>query len=617
MTTAPTLDVPAEPLANLRREHPRLLARPGIFEAIVPLAERDAFAARCFEAVHARAEVILREPVSPYEIPDGKRLLATSRRVVTRVYHLALMHRVTGEHRYLDRCWAELDAAANFKDWNPSHFLDTAEMTHAFAIAYDWLHDAWSAAQRDAIEQAIVTHGFTPGLAAYDGHPVHHDFPNAFNNWNQVCNGGLSLGALALAERRPDEAAQILRGALASLPKAMCHLVPDGGWDEGPNYWAYATRYTVPLLAALHTALGEDFGLSDYPGLAETGLFPIYMAGPTDRNFNFSDCPESVPVQPEMLWLARRYNLPAAAAFRKRRDRKHHPLDLVWMVPDAALIGQRDHLDALAGDDDDIADLPLDRHFKSAEVVTMRTTWHDERASFVGFGAVDNKAGHPMLDQGSFVFDALGQRWAFVFDKDDYNLPGYFDVKHQRWSYYRTRAEGHNTLVVNPGDAPDQDPRAAASIEKVTATPDSAAAVADLSEAYAHAARSVKRGVALVAGRRALLVQDEIELDEPCELWWFMHTHALVELGDDGRSATLTQAGERVTAALLTPEDARLEVMPAAPLPTWPTPERQASNDDARKLAIHLPAFVGGRLRVLLSPGGLELEVPERGLDQW
>ncbi|MEX0885490.1 MAG: heparinase II/III family protein, partial [Phycisphaeraceae bacterium] len=318
-----------------------------------------------------------------------------------------------------------------------------------------------------------------------------------------------------------------------------------------------------------------------------------------------------------MLWLARRYNEPACTAFRKRYDRAHHPLDLIWLVPDASLVGESDHVDALAGDDDDIAALPLDRHFKSAEAVTMRTTWHDESASFVGFGAVDNKAGHPMLDQGSFVFDALGQRWAMIFKSDDYNAPGYFDTKQGRWRFYRTRAEGHNTLVLNPSDAPDQDPQVAGEIIKVTGTPDSAAAVADISAAYAHAARSVKRGVALVAGRRALLVQDEIEVDKPCDLWWFMHTMAVTAVGDEGRRVTLTQADEQVTAQILGPADARFEVVDAKPLPSSPVPARQEDNAGVAKLAIHLPAFAGGRLRVLLSPGKLELEVPEKALDAW
>ena len=43
-----------------------------------------------------------------------------------------------------------------FKDWNPARFLDTAEMTHAFAIGYDWLWHEWMPEQRDVLHQAIV-----------------------------------------------------------------------------------------------------------------------------------------------------------------------------------------------------------------------------------------------------------------------------------------------------------------------------------------------------------------------------------------------------------------------------------------------------------------------------
>ena len=32
-------------------------------------------------------------------------------------------------------------AAASFENWNPKHFLDTAEMTAALAIGFDLLHN--------------------------------------------------------------------------------------------------------------------------------------------------------------------------------------------------------------------------------------------------------------------------------------------------------------------------------------------------------------------------------------------------------------------------------------------------------------------------------------------
>ena len=119
------------------------------------------------QAILADAQGILDAAPSEYVIPDGKRLLATSRRVLHRAQVLSLAYWMGPDARLRDRLWRELEAAAAFKDWNPSHFLDTAEMTHAFAIAYDWLYHEWSDDQRRAIHAAIVRHGLTPGLTSY------------------------------------------------------------------------------------------------------------------------------------------------------------------------------------------------------------------------------------------------------------------------------------------------------------------------------------------------------------------------------------------------------------------------------------------------------------------
>ena len=100
--------------------------------------------------IRKSADKLLGAKPSEYVIPDGKRLLATSRQVFDRATTLAMAFRLSGDARYRDRLWLELNAAAKFKDWNPSHFLDTAEMTAAFAIGYDWLNAEWTAAQRAA-----------------------------------------------------------------------------------------------------------------------------------------------------------------------------------------------------------------------------------------------------------------------------------------------------------------------------------------------------------------------------------------------------------------------------------------------------------------------------------
>ena len=55
-------------------------------------------------------------------------------------------------------------AAAAFEDWHPPHFLDTAEMTNAVAIGYDWLYDVLTPEQRATLKTAIIEKGLKPGL---------------------------------------------------------------------------------------------------------------------------------------------------------------------------------------------------------------------------------------------------------------------------------------------------------------------------------------------------------------------------------------------------------------------------------------------------------------------
>ena len=577
--------VPIPPATNifarLHKSHPRLLATQEDFAQLKQRVVSDSQLKAWHASLQTQAQSILSAAPSRYEIPDGLRLLATSRHVVERVYALALLYRLDGEQRYAERAWQELEAAANFTDWNPRHFLDTAEMTHAFAIGYDWLYDVWTPAQRATLQQAMVEKGLKPALKVYD---AHNWWARARHNWNQVCNGGIGMGALALADVEPQLAGAALHNALESIQLAMAEFAPDGAWKEGPGYWNYATSYNVVLLAGLQTALGTDFGLSSIGAFSETGLFPIYMSGPLGRTFNYADAGDHTLRAPQMFWLAREFKQPLFAGY-ERRLAVPSAQDLLWF--DSAEASPK------------AAGLPLDKHFRAAEVAVLRSDWENPQALFVGFKAGDNKANHSHLDLGSFVLDAAGARWAMDLGGDNYNLPGYFGG--QRWNYYRLRTEGHNTLVINPDAKPDQDPKAATRIIRFEPTPKRAYAIADLTPAYAKNAQRVWRGITLL-DRKQVLVQDEIQAEKPVELWWFMHTPATVRIESDGRVAHLEQAGAQLDAEILSPAGAKFEVMDAQPLPSSPHPEGQANNKRIRKLAIHLTRISDSRLAVLLVP---------------
>lgn len=570
-----------EILARLNKSHPRLLASSNDFVQLKARIESDPLLRAWQTALDKQAQEILSAAPSRYEIPDGLRLLETSRRVLNRVYTLALLYRLEGDRKYAERTWQELEAAAKFKDWNPRHFLDTAEMTHAFAIGYDWLYDVWTDDQRAVLRQAMVEKGFKPALNLYRNHS---GWTRARHNWNQVCNGGIGMGAFALADVEPETSGEILHFALESIQLAMAEFAPDGAWKEGPGYWNYATSYNVTLLAALDSALGTDFGLHKMTGFRETGLFPLYLTGPIGRTFNYADGGDRSIRAPQLFWLARKFNQPVFA-WAERQVATPSALDLLWF--DSEGTGPKS------------APLPLDKYFRGTEVATLRSDWENPKALYAGFKAGDNKANHSHLDLGSFVFDALGARWAVDLGSDDYNLPGYFG--NQRWNYYRLRAEGQNTLVVNPGSGPDQDPSAAARIIRFDSKPNRAFGIADLTQAYRQNARKVWRGIALL-DRQKLLIQDEIQADKPADIWWFMHTPADIKLENNGRSALLHQLGRQLRAEILSPETATFQMMDSQPLPGSPHPERQAKNERVKKLSVHLKDVTETRIAILLSP---------------
>ena len=594
----PTISIPPgdKLVRRLDKRHPRLLATKSDFEGLRQSVKTNVVLRDWYRTVYQQAETMLSEPASRYELPDGLRLLKTSRKVVLRAYTLGMAWQMSGEKRFADRAWIELKAAGEFKDWNPRHFLDTAEMTHAFAIGYDWLYDYWTPDQKAFLRTAMVEKGLKLGL---DIQRKKIRWSVFTFNWNQVCNGGLGMGALALADEEPALCGEFLHDALESLQLPMGSFAPDGGWDEGPGYWNYATSYNVTILAALKSALHDDFGLSQFPGFAETGLFPIYMTSPAGRVFNFADAHDKPEESPQLFWLARQFHRPEFAAAALEEAKGTVP-ELLWFMP---------------AEPDAIAQLPLDKYFRHAEVVSLRGDWKNHDATFAGFKAGSNRASHGHLDLGSFVLDQEGERWAMDLGSDDYNLPGYFGKG--RWNYYRMRAEGHNTLVLGPDSGePDQDPSADTRIIRFESEPRKAFAIADLTAAYSGKAQSVQRGVALL-DRSNVLVEDEIQANAPTELYWFMHTAAHIRL--QGRSARLNLGQKQLYVRLLSPTNAVFTTMKAEPLPTSPHPAQQAVNTGISKLTIHLKGVKTTRIAVLFTAEskGIKRDVAAVPLNDW
>ena len=524
-------------------------------------------------------------------------MLGSARQAVDRIYKLGLVHRVEGDERFARRAAEVLLHACRQDSWNPGHFLDTAELTHAIGIGYDWFYKDLTPEQRTIIRNGICQKGLTPGLHFLESTlPVvvrykYFNWARANHNWNQVCNGGMTIGALAVADEAPELARRVLSKSLRSIRLAMKEFAPDGGWAEGPGYWSYATRYNVYFLAALETAIGPD-AIQPYlqmPGFDKTGEFQIHAVGPTGLTFNFADAHERPGPVAQMFWLARKFERPVYAGHADRFS-SSSPQEILWYT--SAQTGPRR------------AKLSLDAYFRHVQVVFLRSAWEDDDAVYVGFKGGSNLANHGHFDLGSFVLDADGRRWALDLGRDDYALPGYFF--HGKKTYYRLKTEGHNTLLL---DGKNQRVNARAPIVAFRSRKDRAFAVADLSQAYGGAARQVRRGIGLLK-RRDVLVQDELSLKAATDVVWQMHTRAKITL--KGQAAVLRQGAKTLRASILTPEDAVFEVQSANP------PPPQGQQPDVSKLVVRLKLPPGeSRLAVLLSPRDRPRTHKLKPLSEW
>jgi hypothetical protein len=423
--------------------HPRLLVTETDWKNLPARMKAQPEVAAVIKACMARADSALKAPNLTYVL-TGKRMLTVSREGVMRVLDLSTAWKTTGDRRYLNRCRSEMLSLCSFADWHPSHHLDTAEMQAAIAIGYDWLHADLSEADRKTISAALLEKGLKTTLA--DKRVVSRD-----NNWNQVCNGGMVLSAIALLDIEPELAQTALKEARINIPIALsAGYTPDGAYAEGAGYWAYGTVYSILTAEALRTARLPGAGITEHPGFLESGDFKALAHGNTNLMFNYGDNKESKP------------NATAAIAWMSRENRSA----MIWQRFASAY----EEIDPKRSDIflalaafwiPEPADLepgkqPLHYLGTGKSPIALHRTGFGDDDLFLGVKAGKASVNHGHMDAGSFVLDWRGQRWASDLGNQNYHsLEQHgiilFDRKQEsrRWTVFRLNQTSHNTLTYN------------------------------------------------------------------------------------------------------------------------------------------------------------------------
>ena len=527
--------------ADLSRlaDHPRLLLPKGAEKKLLKQINRDAVWKEIHTATLGEADRIITLPVNE-RIKTGMRLLAVSRENLRRIFILSYAYRMTGQEKYLVRAEQEMLKAASFSDWNPSHFLDVGEMTMALGVGYDWLYPALSEASRRTIREAIVEKGFKP---SYD--TAYNWFVDAEHNWNQVCNGGLAFGAIAVAESEPEWAQKIIDRAIDKVRLPMRHYAPDGAYPEGPGYWGYGTLFTVLLIGGLESTFGTDYGLSQMPGFMQTGTYEMQMVSPLIKHFNYMDNSYEPESSSAPFWFYSKTQDPSVlcqqVSILQRDTAKKYLKDRV--LPAMLIWG--------AGAPMEKAVAPQETFWAgrgNTPVCVMRSGWGDPNARFVGVKLGSPSINHGHMDVGSFVFEADGVRWAIDLGSEDYNTTETRGVdlwnmaqQSQRWDVFRYNNRSHNTLTFN-----DKLQRVNGSAQIIES--DSATArrfvKTDLTPVYAGQVDKVERTISLV-DNDYLLIEDEIMAGKNyTRMRWTLMTRATPKILSDN-TVMLEQDGKR------------------------------------------------------------------------
>ncbi|TIB77966.1 hypothetical protein E3Q23_01019 [Wallemia mellicola] len=561
-------------------DRPRIGGVPGRWDCLHDYVNADSYMKSWNETIFQQADHFLNTP-APAWIPDGgltgSGVLDQAREVQQAVKAFAYAFRITNNEEYKNAVWDRLKVVAGEKpteaghddasrtygsgtsgdnnNWNPDHFLDTAEFMNSYAIAYDWLYDTWSQKEKDWIRETVIKYGLEKSKASNN-----YWWRNEQGNWNCVCNGAMINTALALSgDDHSGIVEQILNEALDNARQNCVNGArEDGTWTETSDYWYFGTTGWSLATASLISSTGNSQGMLDSnPNFYKTADFHIYNYGNTFK-FNYGDHGPNkfTATANALMLLGREVNKPEYQLYQRDREDAADVFNMLWYNPRVAGAWWNK--------------IPLDRYFpaQASQWASFRSSWTDHNGLFAAIkaGNTEGHQTHGDLDVGDFVIDALGQRWAGELGSANYLGDKYFNSEDQdsnRWKWYRKATEGQNVLLMNNQNA-------VASVDSTvkfdtTNTTQGATLdidlddestgyfTADLTKTYDN--NSVKRGLRLFNKRRQVLLQDDINTS--ANFQWRMQTNATITL--NGASADLELGGEKMTVRIVHSEEADLK----------------------------------------------------------
>lgn len=472
-----------------------------------------------FSQMQTNANIYKNISVDPYPMSGSSNGDATAGRAINeRVNTLALTGMILNDSSYInqaiDICMAAI-AQTDVDDFDGYNgHLAIGDALHAYAVAYDWLYNYMTTAQRAALYDEIaefqnwVYHYSTSG--EYYGR--YQPIPLSCNH-NSVLHGAMGLAALATSS----ETSGFLDRAAVFIDGYFQYARDTTGYNyEGIGYYGYGSLGAVPFSVAYERAGYADL-IDDEP---KNYLIPEwvlrFMQPWGSKVVALNDSPDRMGIASGMMqlinqnqddvglwtWL-KMYGADGDGTFGGPVGGyigDGCTIPYVILFADASL-------QPLPPAD---AELPLGRFFARGGG-SFRSSWQDDSALATFTCGFDQHRGHNHRDENSFTFSAFGEY--FVIDP----------------TYVPWETRSHNSILVN-GVGQDREESEYDTYGEILDREDFGSAwymKGDATEAYRdflNLDHATRKFLFVKAPQPYIIVSDDIEGGGVDDFTWLLHT---------------------------------------------------------------------------------------------
>jgi len=358
----------------------------------------------------------------------------------------AILYSMTGDKEAGEYCRELMLALSAFPDWNHPwkeargihSYFPAAEMTEAFAIAYDLTYDLLSDEERSKIRSAAFENYIKP---TYKTYVEHNRISTNSSNWlSHLIGGGLlSTAAFYQDSDKLDDLEPYFTGFILKEHRYIETVFGrDGSYGEGFRYYNFAMHSFARVIPMMERLFGIDLS-----GEIGHSWLETFWAGvpENDTLFTFGDSEGYFKGEAQASWIGGMSGPMNYFAWLVERTKDSR---LSWLYHSIKVF---DTFEEVLHETDDIPeDAPEGpggvKFFRDVGTAVFRSAWSKDAFLFVfRCGPFYN---HQHMDQGSFFLMDRGEK--FIEERYDGDHHYYDDPLYQS---HAIRTISHNTILIN------------------------------------------------------------------------------------------------------------------------------------------------------------------------